>query len=113
MTSETVIRQRQRRRQRSGGAALGALVALALVGCTGHAPAPDPMTTRAPTVNRDVAQQQMVDDVEAVTGRFGGTWQPRTGPDYLEDCRLSDGDQGAEWRYLVTRSSTGDADEDF
>jgi hypothetical protein len=105
MNSETVTGRGCRR---GGGSGLGTLVVLALVGCTAHAPAPDPTTTRAPTVNRDVAQQQMVDDVEAVTGRLGGTWQPRTGPDYLEDCRLPDGDQGAKWRYLVTRSSTGD-----
>ncbi|PZE59270.1 hypothetical protein DEJ24_08320 [Curtobacterium sp. MCPF17_001] len=89
------------------------LVVGALVGCSAAGPAPATALTSehaVPAVNRDVAQQQqMVDDVEAVTGRLGGSWQPRTGPDYLEDCRLPGGDQGAKWRYLVTRAGTGDA----
>ena len=101
----------RRLRRRAGVLGTAVLVVGALVGCSaaGPAPAPAPTSEHAvPAVNRDVAQQQMVDDVEAVTGRLGGRWQPRTGPDYLEDCRLPGGDQGAKWRYLVTRAGTGD-----
>jgi hypothetical protein len=105
------MRSERRLRRRAGVLGAGVLVVGALVGCSAAGPAPAPAPTfehAVPAVNRDVAQQQMVDAVEAATGRLGGTWQPRTGPDYLEDCRLPDGDQGAKWRYLVTRSSTGD-----
>lgn len=100
-------------RRRSWVAGLGTLVVLTLVGCTAQAPAPAPRSaTRTPAVDRDDAQQRMVDAVRAVTDRLGGTWQPRTGPGYLEDCRLPDGGQGARWRYLVTRSATGDVAQD-
>jgi hypothetical protein len=100
-------------RPRSWGAGLGAFVVLTLVGCTAQAPAPAPTSaTPTPAVDRDDAQQRMVDAVRAVTDRLGGTWQPRTGPGYLEDCRLLDGGQGARWRYLVTRSATGDVARD-
>lgn len=104
------MRSERRQRRCAGVLGTGVLVVGVLVGCAAApAPAPAPTSEHAvPAVDRDVAQQQMVDAVEAVTGRLGGTWQPRTGPDYLEDCRLPDGDQGAKWRYLVTRSGTGD-----
>jgi len=109
------MRSEHRLRRRAGVLGTGVLVVGTLAGCSAVGPAPAPAPTSehaAPAVDRDVAQQQMVDAVEAVTGRLGGTWQPRTGPDYMEDCRLPDGDQGAKWRYLVTRASSGDVTQD-
>jgi hypothetical protein len=111
----TPMGSEHRHRRCAVGAGVGALIVLMLAGCTtaGAEPASAPRTeAAAPSVDRDVAQQQMVAAVRTVTHRLSGSWKPRTGPGYLEDCRLPDGRQGAQWRYLVTRTAAGDVAQD-
>jgi hypothetical protein len=74
-------------------------VATALAGC-----ARQPEGTKA-YVDPDTAKQQMIDAIDDVTGRLGGEWKPRTGPDYAESCSLSGGEKGAHWVYLTGRTS--------
>jgi len=65
------MRSEHRLRRPVGVLGTGVLVVAALVGCSAAGPAPAPAPTSehaAPAVHRDVAQQQMVDAVEAVTG---------------------------------------------
>ncbi|WP_146240185.1 hypothetical protein [Curtobacterium sp. MCSS17_008] len=50
--------------------------------------------------------------MDDATRLLGGDWKPRTGPDYAEDCVLSDGEQGAQWRYLTGSSLAGNPSED-
>ncbi|ROQ06920.1 hypothetical protein EDF42_2092 [Curtobacterium sp. PhB172] len=85
-----------------------ALVALVtvLAGCARH---PE---ERKPSVNPETAKQQMIDAVDEVTGRLGGEWKPRTGPDYAERCQLPDGEDGAHWVYLTGRADGGDPQND-
>lgn len=59
-----------------------------------------------------VAKRQMIAAVDEATGHLGDTWKGRTGPDYPEDCRLPDGDQGARWRYLTGRDRVGSPEDD-
>lgn len=77
-----------------------------LAGCT--APQPE---DRKPSVDPETAKQQMIDAVDAVTGRLGGEWKVRTGPDAPEACLLQDGSEGAHWVYLTGRLK-GSAPED-
>ncbi|WP_146234081.1 hypothetical protein [Curtobacterium sp. MCPF17_046] len=67
---------------------------------------------RKPPVDSVTAQRQMVDAVDDVTSHLGGTWKPRTGPDYAESCRLSGGEDGAQWVYLTGRTAGGDPERD-
>jgi len=96
--------------------AAGLLVAAALAGLLSSCVfrATDPSTTRRtePTVDADTAKQQMIDAVDDATGRLGGDWQPRTGPDYAEDCVLGDGEKGAQWRYLTGSTLAGNPADD-
>ncbi|MDY1004932.1 hypothetical protein [Curtobacterium sp. CFBP9011] len=111
MRSEDVLR---RRAHRGVGATIGVLVVGTLVGCATPAPTPTPTPseTATPVLDADTAQRQMVEAVDRVTTALGGTWQHETGPDYAEDCRLSNGEPGAQWRFLVTRGSIGDVPAD-
>ncbi|WP_027466450.1 hypothetical protein [Curtobacterium sp. UNCCL17] len=74
-------------------------VATALAGC-----ARQPEDSK-PVVDPDVAKRQMIDAIDVVTGRLGGEWKARTGPDYAESCSLSGGEKGAHWVYLTGRTS--------
>jgi hypothetical protein len=58
------------------------------------------------------AKQQMIDAVDDATRLLGGHWKARAGPDHPEDCVLSDGEQGAQWRYLTGSTLAGDPSED-
>jgi len=99
------------RRQAGGIVVLLALAGL-LTGCVFRAP--DTATDRRtePAVDPETAKQQMIDAVDDATRLLGGDWTPRTGPDYAEDCVLSDGEQGAQWRYLTGSSLAGNPSED-
>jgi hypothetical protein len=87
-------------------------VTTVLAGCVPHGS--DPRATRGtePSVDADTAKQQMIDAVDDATGRLGGSWKARTGPDYTEDCALPDGGQGAPWRYLTGSTLEGTPEED-
>lgn len=106
MSSDTITARRWT------AATIGVLVVGALVGCATPAPTPTPSETATPVLDADTAQRQMVDAVDQVTTALGGAWQHETGPDYAEDCRLSNGEPGAQWRFLVTRGSIGDVPAD-
>jgi hypothetical protein len=83
------------------------VISVMMSGCAQQR-AEQPRPERTSSVDADVAKQQMIDAVADATGRLGGDWEKRTGPDYAEECQLPDGSQGAKWRYLVTRAMTGD-----
>ncbi|MCJ1713409.1 hypothetical protein [Curtobacterium sp. VKM Ac-2922] len=78
-----------------------------LAGCSANPP-----EHRGPAVTAETAKQKMIDAVDTVTGRLGGTWTPRTGPDYAESCELETGDEGANWVYLTGRADGGDPEPD-
>ncbi|WIE74667.1 hypothetical protein [Curtobacterium sp. MCSS17_007] len=63
-------------------------------------------------MDAETAKQQMIDAVDDATRLLGGHWEARTGPDYPEDCVLSDGEQGAQWRYLTGSTLAGNPSED-
>jgi putative hemolysin len=109
MSFEQTLRRRARR---CVGASLGTLVVGTLVGCASPAPAPTGTETTAPVVDQATAQRQMVAAVDETTAALGGAWQHETGPEYAEDCALPNGEQGAQWRFLVTRPSVGEVASD-
>lgn len=63
-------------------------------------------------MDADTAKRQMIEAVDDATGRLGGSWKARTGPDYTEDCALPDGKQGAHWRYLTGSTLEGSPEDD-
>ncbi len=92
------------------------VVVFALAGLsTGCVPsAPDGATGRRTesVPDAETAEQQMIDAVDDATRLLGGHWEARTGLDHPEDCVLSDGEQGAQWRYLTGSTLAGDPSED-
>lgn len=93
-----------RRRVAVSAMALVVLVTV-LAGCARH------HEERKASVDPDTAKQQMIDAIDDVTGRLGGEWKPRTGPDYSESCGLSGGEKGAHWVYLTGRTSSVDSED--
>ncbi|MBT1609399.1 MULTISPECIES: hypothetical protein [Curtobacterium] len=99
------------RRTVSGLLAL-VVISTTLAGCVLHEPdTRDPRRTEPP-VSENAAKRQMVEAVDDATGRLGGEWKARTGPDYAEGCVLEDGERGAHWRYLTGSTMTGRPDAD-
>ncbi|QCR43925.1 hypothetical protein C1N91_10680 [Curtobacterium sp. SGAir0471] len=87
-----------------------ALTSLALMitisGCTQHpskgeTPSDDGRTSR---VDSETAQRTMAEFVDRTAAELGGEWVTTQGPDYVDSCTLSDGGEGANWVYLVTRT---------
>lgn len=90
---------------------VAAALPFAMTGCVLSEPDTGASRRTEPTVDADTAKQQMIDAIDDVTGRLGGEWKPRTGPDYSESCGLSGGEKGAHWVYLTGRTSSVDPEE--
>ncbi|WP_144713976.1 hypothetical protein [Curtobacterium pusillum] len=63
-------------------------------------------------MDAETAKQQMIDAVDDATGRLGGDWKARTGPDAPEGCTLASGERGAHWRYLTGSTLEGTPEDD-
>lgn len=99
-------------RRRAAAALVSVVVAALLTGCVSEATDTATHRRTEAVVDAETAEQQMIDAVDDATRLLGGDWTPRTGPDYAEDCVLSDGEPGAQWRYLTGSSLAGNPSED-
>jgi hypothetical protein len=107
--SEPAVRPAVPRRRVAALALIALVTGTTLTGCTTLRTAdPDPSTRTASPVDADSAEEQVIAAVQDVTDSLGGEWETATGPDYAERCTLPDGDEGASWRYLVRRASSGE-----